>query len=160
MPDLDTLYPGRFLKGRSLAGPTTIQIISVSLVELEGDDDKKGSKAVLTVKMRDPLTGTVGPKEIVWCKTNAALTAAMFGRDYSTWVGKVMTIAFDETVKFGRDVVGGIRVVGSPTLKSEMTVEIKRPRRKVPDRMRLVPTAGTPSARTNSTQTAVEEPKA
>lgn len=134
MPDYEALYPGRFLKGRALEAPKVIRIVSVAATDLEGEDGTK-AKAVLKYKAAD------GDGEIVWCKTNAALTAAALGeRDFTKWPGHLVTIYFDPSVRFGAETTGGIRVMGSPELKSAKEVEIKRPRRKKPDVFRLVPT--------------------
>lgn len=127
MPHFEELYPGRFLKGVTLAAPKTIRIAAFVPEALEGDDGTKKQKAILKYKAKD------GEGEMVCCKTNAALIAAMYGTDHSQWVGKLVTLHFDASVRFGSEKPGGIRVLGSPDLKQTMTVEIKRPRRKKPD---------------------------
>jgi hypothetical protein len=135
MADLDELYPGRFLKARTLERPMTIRIVSVTGEPLKGDDDKEQLKGVLKYRTAD------GFGEAVWCRTNALLTAAVIGtRDYSTWPGHYITIHFDPTVRFGNDTPGGIRVFGSPELKKAIAVEIKRPRRRTPEKYTLQPT--------------------
>ena len=132
----DELYPGRFLKATTLTAPRTIRILSLGGELLPGDDGEK-SKGIL--KYRDEL----GVGEIVWCKTNAALTARALGTDdYTQWANRLITIANDPSVMFGGERVGGIRVCGSPELKAEKRVEIKRPRRKKPDTFLLYPTDG------------------
>ncbi len=139
MPHYDELYPGRFLKGTTLEGPTVIRILSMGGEVLEGEKGNE-NKGILRYRTagRDgrPVEG-----EIVWCKTNAILTSHILGSDYAAWAGRCITIHYDPTVKLGREQVGGIRVFGSPELKEPKTVEIKRPRRKA-ERWRLVPTDG------------------
>jgi hypothetical protein len=135
MPDFETLYPARFLKGRSLERPTTIRIVAMITEELEGEKGKK-QKAILKYQTAD------ASGEAVWCKTNSALTSAALNdaRDYDTWAGRFITIAFDPNVKMGSETPGGIRVIGSPELKKPRKVEIKRPRRAQPDVYTLAPT--------------------
>lgn len=134
MADYETLYPGRFLKKEALPSPKVIRITKVTATVLEGE---KGSenKVVLAYKSAD------GEGEIVWCKTNAALTAHALGeREYDKWIGRYLTIYNNPNVDLGGRKVGGIRVWGSPELKKAITVEIKRPRRKKGEVYRLVPT--------------------
>jgi len=152
MADFDALYPGRFLKGRVLDRPRVIRIVSVVGTALEGE---KGVKATGVLKYRGGFSIRDGklvddPKgegEIVWCKSNAALTAAALGeRDYEKWGGHLITIWFDPEVDMGGKAVGGIRVFGSPEMTQTKRVEISRPRRKKPDIYILRPTdkAGRP----------------
>jgi len=140
MPDLELLYPGRFLKGPQIpeSPPTRIEILEVGTELFESDEPakagkkKKDTKGIITAKMRDPVTGVVGPKEIVWCKTNALLTAQIYGRNTDEWIGKTVFIHFRPDVKFGSETPGGIRVCGAPAsvLPRSVPVTIKRPHRK------------------------------
>ncbi|MFA9271560.1 MAG: hypothetical protein ACEQSX_12525 [Baekduiaceae bacterium] len=140
MPDLDTLFPGRFVKGRALEGPLLIRVVGIVGEPLEGDDGKKQLKGILRYRSWPDGT-TMVPGEMILNKTNALLAAAIFGtRDYTAWAGKLLVIAFDPTVKLGAETPGGIRVVGSPDLKAPLRVEVKRPRRSKPDVYVLQPT--------------------
>jgi hypothetical protein len=131
MPDLDILFPGRFLKGKTLDKPKVIRIVSVESMVLDGDDNKKEHKATVKYKSAD------GDGEWVCNKTNALLIAAMFGRDFATWAGHLIVLAFDPEVRFGAEKPGGIRVFGSPEIARPISAEIKRPRRKTPERYTL-----------------------
>lgn len=134
MPDYETLYPGRFLKKESLAAPKVIRVTAINVTELEGE---KGVEPKVIVKYK----AADGEGEIVWCKTNSALTAvALNERDYLKWAGRLLTIHNNPQVDLKGKKVGGIRVCGSPEMKEAKTVEIKRPRRKKPEVYRLVPT--------------------
>lgn len=128
----DELYPGRFLKGATLAGPQTIRIVSMGGEVLEGDKGKQ-LKGVLKYKGMDAdkkvITG-----EFVVCKTNAILISKAIGEeDYTKWGGHLITIYFDRGVMFGSEKKGGIRIYGSPELKRDIKVEVKRPRRTNPE---------------------------
>jgi hypothetical protein len=135
MPDLDELYPGRFLKGRTLNGPKLIRIVSMNGDFLETDENRKEFKAILKFKDEE------GDGEIVWNKTNALLTAELYGREYEKWAGQLIVIFFDPDVRFGSEKPGGIRVWGAPAsvLPKAKQVSIKRPRRKKPDVFTLHP---------------------
>ena len=130
MGHFEELYPGRFLKGVTLLAPKTIRIVEVvGNVELEGDDGAVKPIAVLRYKDGDKHKDK--PGEIVWVRTNAQLAAVALNEpDYTKWGGRLLTIHFDKTVPFGKEKKGGIRVLGSPDLKSAIEVEIKMPRRK------------------------------
>ena len=77
MSHYDELYPGRFLKGTCLDKPITIRILSLGGEKLAGDDGEK-AKGILRYRTAGP-DGKPIEGEIVWCKTNSALAAAIFG---------------------------------------------------------------------------------
>lgn len=165
MPNYKSLCPGRFLRGVDLLGPTTIMILGFRREELKaaGKDDEEGGgqkgkgkggkvdeKTILIAKMKNRETGHVCPsgkncpncvEEIVWNFTNNTLTAAIHGEDYALWIGKPITLHFDPSVKMLGQDTGGIRVCGSPSLKTPIAVKVKMPGRKVADTYRLTPTA-------------------
>lgn len=135
MADFETLYPGRFLKKEVLATPKVVRILAVTSTELESESGAKEPKVIVKYKAAD------GEGEIVWCKTNAVLTAEALGtREYNEWVGKLITIYNNPNVDLKGKKVGGIRVFGSPEMKTTKKVSIKRPRRKNPEVYELVPT--------------------
>jgi hypothetical protein len=134
MPDYSVLYPSRFMKKEALESPKVIRITKVTATVLEGEKGAE-NKVVVAYKALD------GEGEIVWCKTNAELTAHALGtRDYEKWVGRLLTIYNNPNVDLGGKKVGGIRVWGSPELTKAIKVEIKRPRRKKGEVYHLVPT--------------------
>jgi hypothetical protein len=134
MADYETLYPGRFMKKEALEHPKVIRITKVTVIPLEGEKGVE-NKVVLSYKATD------GDGEIVWCKTNAALTAHVLDeRDYDKWVGRLITVYNNPHVTFGAKTVGGVRVYGSPEMKKPIKVEIKRPRRKKGEVYNLIPT--------------------
>lgn len=139
MPHFDELYPGRFLKGKALPRPMTVRILALVGEELEGDDGVK-HKAILKYRAIGP-DGQPVDGEMVFAKSNAMLAEAIFGTgDYAQWIGHLVTVGYDPNVVLGKEKVGGLRIVGSPELKQSMTVNVKRPRRKTPDRYVLQPT--------------------
>lgn len=146
MGHFEELYPGRFLKGVTLLAPKTIRIVEVvGDVELEGDDGAVKSKAVLRYKDGDKHKDK--PGEIVWVRTNSQLAAVALGEpDHTKWGGRLLTIHFDRTVAFGKEKKGGIRVLGSPDMKSTVEVAIKMPRRKHPLIYVLQPTGNATKA--------------
>lgn len=153
MPSYETLYPGRFLRGATLEHPITIRILSLGGEVLEGDDGEK-SKGILKYRAAGNVTG-----EIVLAKTNAILIAKMLGTDdFTAWAGHTITIANDPNVMFGKERVGGIRVCGSPELTRTIVVNVKRPRRKNPERYTLRPTDKDGRVRQDTAPAPAEEP--
>lgn len=156
MSHYETLYPGRFLKKEALPAPKVIRIVAVTTAELENEKGRVEQKVTVKYKAAD------GDGEIVWCKSNAVLTAFALGTpEYEQWVGKLITIANDPNVKFGGKKVGGVRVVGSPEMKAPKRVEVKMPRKSKPDVYDLKPTdmKGNPKAVANAAPTLTTEPE-
>src|SRR6185503_15613718 len=69
---------------------------------------------------------------LVLNRSNAELLVALFGRDTEGWIGHWVTLGVQQ-VRMGKDMVPGIRVVGSPELKAPKTVTVKLPRKKPQD---------------------------
>jgi hypothetical protein len=127
MPDLDTLFPGRFLKAAELPHPMTFTISAVGpeLVDPKGKDKtvKKGS-TMPVVKFAE-TSGRPDKEDHDWRinKTNALLVAEITGsRDYKTWPGHKVTLE-SQMVRFGKEKVPGVRVIGSPELARAITKE-------------------------------------
>ena len=77
--------------------------------------------------------------------TNCAYMTRIFGTNIvADWVGHSITLAFDPSVKFGKDTVGGIRVIGSPELDQDLTFDFQENSRKKPRRVTLHRTADSP----------------
>lgn len=153
MQHFEELYPGRFLKGVTLVQPKTVRVKKILSEVLESGFEDEGPKTNKP-KVILHFLAKEGPGEMVLCKTNAALIAAMFGPYHASWIDHLVTFHFDPTVPFNKEKVGGIRVAGSPELKETKRVAIKRPRRKKPEIYELRPTqvarqteAETPSGR-------------
>lgn len=135
MADFETLYPGRFLRKEALPAPKVIRIMDIKTATLEGEKGAE-QKVILSYRAAD------GEGEIVWCRTNALLTAAALDeRDYAKWIGRLITICNNPQVDLGGKKVGGIRVYGSPEMtRDRIAVEVKRPRRKRGDSYVLIRT--------------------
>jgi hypothetical protein len=145
MPDYEVLYPGRFLKKESLAEPKVIRIMAIDVTQLEGE---RGVEAKVVVKYK----AADGDGEMVFCKTNAVLTAeALDERDYDKWCNRLVTIWNNPQVDLKGKKVGGIRVCGSPEMKGTKRVSIKRPRRKNPEIYDLAPTDNKGRPKTKAT---------
>ncbi len=133
--DYRALFGGRYLTGPNL--PTEGRTLTIAAAGIEDIEDPK-TKAVrekLVVYFQER-----GVKPWVPCRTTAGCLSAMWGAKTGAWKGRAVTLFFDATVKVGKDVKGGVRVLGSPSLTEPMDVSINLGARKPPARVRLIPT--------------------
>ncbi len=118
-----TMFKGDYLTAAEFAGrQPTFTISAVVPCMLEDDTGKMKQKG--SVKLQEST------RPWVLCKTTAMCLAAMFGDEANNWVGKRVTLFEDPNVRVGKEVVGGIRVLGSPDLPAPKSVSIKLPRKK------------------------------
>lgn len=109
--DFDQLYPKRFIKAGQFGGKDLTMRITGVEVEKLGEETKQKVKAILSFARTD--------KQMVLNKTNGECVRAMFGRDTSNWVGKLVTF-YPCPMKdpfTGEDIVA-IRVRGSPEIEA------------------------------------------
>jgi hypothetical protein len=134
--DLDyrALFGGRFLSAPDM--PTTGQTVRIVAVGVEAVEDPK------TKQNRDRLVVHLDSRLKPWlpCRTTAGCLAHLWGERTGGWVGKLVTLRQDPTVRVGSKVVGGIRVMGAPHLTEAVTVAVNLGARKPPAQCRLVPT--------------------
>ena len=103
MPSIDDVYTSNNLKSGDIDGKEPrVKIASVVVREFKEPDGKTKDKLVL---------GFAGTKKtMVLNKTNVKRIAAMHGKDYSQWPGKMITLFVDHDVEFGGKSVPGLRV--------------------------------------------------
>ncbi len=113
--DFDLLFPGKYLKAADLMGkPWNGKIKWVGREEMPSPD--KGAKEEAVV-----IEFHNSPKALICNKTNGVFLKALFGRDYSKWVDRVVTFA---PVKWnGED--WAIRIIGSPEISEDVAFEGK-----------------------------------
>lgn len=120
----DELFPGRFLKAGLFVGKTpTFTIRDYDAEPLPQDDGRE--------KVRGIISFNETNLQLALNSTNGQCLKAMFGTTLAAWVGKRVTLCTEKD----RDPSGGgqidaIRVLGSPDIQQDTTVEIKLPRRK------------------------------
>lgn len=117
-------FRGSFISAIEFAGKEpTLTITGVKMVTVDDEKTKK-TKEKLVVYFKETDRGWVP------CKTTAMCLAGMFAsNETAAWVGKHVTL-YSAKVKFGPDVVDGIRVRGSPDLTAPVTITIKLPKKK------------------------------
>ena len=123
--DWRTLFSGDYLAAVEFGDRTlTARIAGVQVVGLE---DEKGE-----IKQKAVVSFADHPRKLVLCKTNGFCLAAMFGDDYTQWIGKPVTM-YATRVKVGHELKPGIRIKGSPDLERPVKVTIKLRKRKAFD---------------------------
>ena len=104
MPSYKTAF-GSFLKQEDLQGRAVkAQIAAVELEDVKDTDTGKNEKKL--------IAHFVGKdKAMVLNRTNCEALEAICGTDdYAAWVGHVVVLFVDPTVKFGGKSVGGLRI--------------------------------------------------
>lgn len=114
----------------------TVKIRAVELRKLENDKGEVSPRIVLWFVGKE--------KGMVSNTTNNLIMQAMFRTpNPQDIVGHSITIR-SERVKFGRETVDGIRIVGSPDLERDIAVDVKLPRKKA-ERRTLIKTGAKPT---------------
>jgi len=114
------LVPSKYVSHYDLAGRDVIvTIASVKLAEIIGSGGKKSQKALVTFKGAE--------KGMVMGATCLKTIAGLYGDDYSTWLGKPITI-YPTTTEASGETVGTIRVRPvKPTTKAADKSPIEEP---------------------------------
>ena len=103
MPSIDDIYSGNSLKADDIKGrEPSAKIKSVTPRDFTDRDGKVKKKLVIAFE------GT--EKTLVCNKVNGNRIGAIHGKDYSQWIGKVITLMVDPFVEYGGKIVPAIRV--------------------------------------------------
>ena len=118
-------FGGSYLTADALkeSGPVTLTIRDYAREELT---DPKTEE----IRVKLVLYFEEDPRGLVLNKTTALCMDAMFGEDVRGWVGNGLTLYCDPSVKVGRNVVGGVRIKGSPDIPARTMVRVKLPKRR------------------------------
>ena len=101
MPSIHDLLPSKYLKKDDIGAGKLVTIAGVAR-ENVGTDDEPQEKVVLKFNEFD--------KGFVANLTNVYAIAAIYGDDYTDWIGKQIVIYFDASVMFKGKQTGGLRV--------------------------------------------------
>jgi len=107
--------------------------LTIDHIEQRGIESDKGVKGRPVAFFRERV------KPWVTCSTTCQCIEAMYGSEIEGWAGKPITLFWDPTVTFGREIVGGVRVKGAPGLGQTMTATIILPKKR-PQKVKLIDT--------------------
>ena len=106
MPDIRSLYEKEFLGQWDVADQDLIYTIDGAMKEgvMDPQTHKPKNKVCLAFKETD--------KKMVLNATNREIVAKLMSTyDYTKWIGKRIQLYKDPKVRFGRDEVGGLRIL-------------------------------------------------
>jgi len=95
-------FPSNFISKEDVQGGDlilTVKNVAIEKIKSEGGEDEK---PVMHFRDHD--------KSLVLNGTNWDTTAAVYGEDSDGWVGKRVVLFLDPTVRFGKQLVGGVRI--------------------------------------------------
>lgn len=113
MPNINAIYPSKYLKGSDV-GPEgkVLTIKSVSVENVARPNDPPDVKPVLAFKGTD--------KKLAVGKQVAQVIARISGsEDTDNWANTRLRVYFDENVSYGGRVTGGIRVSTPPATQAK-----------------------------------------
>lgn len=131
--DYRAAFIGEHLQAADFDKPHTMVIRRIVKKEIE--DTNRVKKERLTVFL-SALNGREIERGWLISKTAAVCLSHMFGERAAGWKGKRVTLYKDPGVRFGEEVTGGIRVLGSPDIDADTRVTIRFQRKK-PYQVRL-----------------------
>jgi hypothetical protein len=108
---LNEMFPSRFLSKDDLVEPIVFTIDTVVMEEVQSEDGKE-NKPILYFY-------GVDEKPLILNKTNAETLEKKFGSDSKDWENKEIEVYVDPKIRFGKKVIGGIRVRIPDTSKVE-----------------------------------------
>lgn len=112
----DYLGAYEFLPGEE----KVVQIVSVGQKTVVGDGGKE--KSCLVAQLRDPIDKNKVVKPMILNATNCKTLKRITGFDYiQKWFGVKITLYVDDKVKFGKDIVEGLRIRSSAPQLPELS---------------------------------------
>lgn len=127
--DYRAAFKGEHLQAADFDKPYTVRIARVVQLDMlddrrEGEQGKKKERQKLTLFLATAARGEPIERSWLISKTAAKCIAEMFGCRTVDWKGKLITLYRDPGVRFGTEVTGGIRVLGSPDIAAPQRVKI------------------------------------
>jgi len=96
------MFPSKFLSKDDLVEPIVFTVDTVVMEEVQNEDGKE-EKPILYFFGNDV-------KPLILNKTNAETLEKEFGSDSDDWEGKNIEVYVDPSIRFGKKLIGGIRV--------------------------------------------------
>lgn len=128
--DLGAVLPGSYLRADELSEDGAVYVVEKAEEKLVRNPEKGGPEHVV----KSVLHLSCG-QSLVLNKTNVKLLSALCqeltgSTKTGALYGRAIVLARDPSVRLGPKVVGGIRLVGSPELRRDLTVTVAHPGRR------------------------------
>ena len=128
--DLGAVLPGSYLRADELSEEGQVYVIERAEEKLVRNPEKGGPEHVVKSVLH-----LVCGQSLVLNKTNVKLLSALCqeltgSTKTGALYGRAIVLARDPSVRLGPKVVGGIRLVGSPELRRDLTVTVAHPGRR------------------------------
>lgn len=128
--DLGAVLPGSYLRADELSEDGAVYVVERAEEKLVRNPEKGGPESIV----KSVLHLSCG-QSLVLNKTNVKLLSALCqeltgSTKTGALYGRAIVLARDPNVRLGPKVVGGIRLVGSPELRRDLTVTVAHPGRR------------------------------
>lgn len=128
--DLGAVLPGSYLRADELSEEGQVYVVDRAEEKLVRNPEKGGPESIV----KSVLHLSCG-QSLVLNKTNVKLLSALCqeltgSTKTGALYGRAIVLARDPSVRLGPKVVGGIRLVGSPELRRDLTVTVAHPGRR------------------------------
>lgn len=89
---------------QDFTSPDEIKTVTIASHQVEQVQNESGKSRKGVLRFRE------GVKPLILNVTNGKTIAKLYGKDADGWIGKRIALYFDPNVRFGRELVGGVRV--------------------------------------------------
>lgn len=96
---------------QDFSSPDEVKTVTIASHNIEQVQNESGKSRKGVLRFRENV------KPLILNVTNGKSIAKLYGKDADGWIGKQIALYFDPNVRFGRELVGGVRVK-APVVKS------------------------------------------
>ena len=89
---------------QDFTSPDEVKTVTVASHNIEQVQNESGKSRKGVLRFKENV------KPLILNVTNSKTIAKLYGKDADGWIGKRIALYFDPNVRFGRELVGGVRV--------------------------------------------------
>lgn len=89
---------------QDFTAPDEVKTVTIASHSIEPVQNESGKSRKGVLRFREHV------KPLILNVTNSKTIAKLYGKDADGWIGKRIALYFDPNVRFGREMVGGVRV--------------------------------------------------
>ncbi len=89
---------------QDFTSPDEVKTVTVASHNIEQVQNESGKSRKGVLRFKENV------KPLILNVTNSKTIAKLYGKDADGWIGKRIALYFDSNVRFGRELVGGVRV--------------------------------------------------